>query len=361
MQKITIVLVAGFILLCHFYSFSTGVNGRAIASSNQNNYLPTDTSGSKFVKGADVSWLPEMEASGYKFFNNKGLAEDCFKILKNHGINTIRLRTFVNPSKDPINGHCSTPETVAMALRAKNWGMRVLIDIHYSDSWADPSKQVKPAAWAAHDFSRLLRDVSEYTTSVMVALKNAGVTPEWVQVGNEIPTGMIYPEGNTSNWAGLSQLINSGYDAVKKVSPVTKVILHIDQGNNTARLSSWFDHAVANKTRFDVVGLSYYPYWLPGNPDYTLSIKDLAVSMNLMYTKYKKEVMVVEVGGEDFKTDNTFEMLKAVSKMVRSVPDHKGLGLIYWEPEGAASWSHYGLSAWGKDGKPTKALEAFKD
>lgn len=359
MRKITLMILAVMLLLTHFQGYAVILSGKTNFLKQQNADTAKKSPAYSFVKGADISWLPAMEASGYKFFNNKGLAEDCFKILKEKGINTIRLRTFVNPSNDPVNGHCSTPETVAMALRARKWGMRVLIDIHYSDSWADPAKQVKPAAWAGHDFKQLLNDVTVYTSSVMEALGQAGINPEWVQVGNEIPTGMIYPEGNTSDWPGLSQLINAGYDAVKKVSPSTKVVLHIDQGNNTVRLSNWFDHAVANKTRFDVVGLSYYPYWLPGNPDYTLSIKDLAVSMNLMYTKYKKEVMVVEVGGEDFKTDNTFEMLKAVSKMVRSVPDHKGLGLIYWEPEGAASWSHYGLSAWGKDGKPTKALDAF--
>ena len=361
MQKISTIVVTGFFLFSHFQGFPASLNVRQKVSFNQIIDITTDTTASKFIKGADVSWLPEMEASGYTFYNTKGISEDCFKILADHGINTIRLRTFVNPSNDPINGHCSTSETVAMAVRAKKWGMRILIDIHYSDSWADPSNQVKPAAWVGHDFARLLQDVSEYTTSVMMSLKNAGITPEWVQVGNEIPTGMIYPEGNTSNWVGLSQLINAGYDAVKKVSPVTKVILHIDQGNNTARLSSWFDHAITYKTRFDIVGLSYYPYWLTGNPDYTLSVKDLSISMNLIYSRYGKEVMIVEVGGEDFKTENTFDMLEAVKKIVKAVPYHKGLGLIYWEPEGAASWSHYGLSAWGKDGRPTKALQAFTD
>lgn len=317
-----------------------------------------DTSAA-MVKGADVSWLPQMEASGYKFYNRTGVAEDCFRILQEEGVNTIRLRTFVHPSDDPINGHCSTAETVAMAVRAKSWGMRILIDFHYSDSWADPAKQVKPAAWAGHSLKQLVKDVNLYTAEVMQALKSAGVTPEWVQVGNETPTGMIYPEGSTANWAGLSRLINSGYDAVKRISPATKVVLHIDQGNNTARLSNWFDHAVANHTRFDVVGLSYYPYWLPGNPDYTLSIGDLETSMKLMNSRYNKEVMVVEAGGEDFKDQNTFDMLNAVQRAVKAVPDHKALGVIYWEPEGAASWSHYGLSAWGKDGRPTKVLDAF--
>src|ERR1035437_6435965 len=145
-----------------------------------------------FVKGADIGWLPQMEASGYKFLNAQGVQEDCFKILKDHGINAIRLRTWVNPSDSPGSGHCSKDETVAMAVRAQKWGMQVMIDFHYSDTWADPAKQIKPKAWEGHDFPQLLKDVYDYTFDLMTALKTAGVTPAWLQVGNETRTGMIY-------------------------------------------------------------------------------------------------------------------------------------------------------------------------
>ncbi len=313
-----------------------------------------------FAKGADISWLPQMEASGYTFYNADGKAEDCIKILKEYGINSIRLRTWVNPSDNKGSGHCSKDETVAMAVRAKKMGMRIMIDFHYSDSWADPAKQVKPKAWEGLNFEQLKKALYDYTYDVMSALKKAGVKPEWVQVGNEIPTGMIYPEGSTDNWPQLAQLINEGYKAIKTVSPKTKVILHVDQGNNSERFRTWFDNAKANGARYDVIGLSYYPYWLDGKPDYTLSIDDLGNNLKDMASRYGKEVMVVEVGGEDFKVQNTYDMLKAVIKRVKDVPDNKGLGVFYWEPEGARSWSHYGLSAWGDDGKPTKALEAFK-
>jgi arabinogalactan endo-1,4-beta-galactosidase len=313
-----------------------------------------------FAKGADIGWLPQMEASGYKFLNDQGVQEDCFKILKDHGINSIRLRTWVNPSDNPASGHCSKDETVAMALRAKQWGMRVMIDFHYSDSWADPAKQVKPKAWEGHDFPQLLKDVYDYTFDVMTALKKAGITPEWVQVGNETRTGMIYPEGHTDNWPQLAQLINKGYDAIKAVSPQTMVILHVDQGNNKPLFRTWFDNAQKYGAKYDVIGLSYYPYWLDGNPDYTLSIEDLGSNLIDISARYNKEVMVVEVGGEDTKVQNTYDMLIAVLKKVKEVPGNKGLGVFYWEPEGARSWSHYGLSAWGDDGKPNKALEAFR-
>jgi len=339
-------------LLVIFFSviLLTGYN-----SDGNSQNLPNET----FAKGADISWLPQMEATGYQFYNDNGEKEDCFKILKDHGINSIRLRTFVNPSDDKASGHCSMDETVAMAVRARKWGMRVMINFHYSDSWADPGKQRKPKAWEGHDFATLLKDLYDYTFNVMTALKSAGVTPEWVQIGNETPGGMIYPEGSTSNWPQLAQLINKGYDAVKAVSPESKVILHVDQGNNSGRFRWWFDAAKANGARYDVIGLSYYPYWLEGKPDYTLSIDDLGDNLKDMAMRYGKEVMVVEVGGEDIKVQNTFDMLIAVQKKVKEVPDNKGLGVFYWEPEGARSWSHYALSAWGDDGKPTKALDAF--
>ncbi|MRW87978.1 cellulase family glycosylhydrolase [Pseudoduganella sp. FT26W] len=313
-----------------------------------------------FVKGADVGWLPQMEATGYKFYNSQGKEEDCLQILKDYGINTIRLRTWVNPSSDRVSGHNSKDETVAMAVRARKMGMRIMINFHYSDSWADPQQQRKPAAWQGHDFPQLLKDVYSYTHEVMRALKQAGVTPEWVQVGNETPTGMIYPEGHTDNWPQLAQLINQGYDAIKAVSPGSKVVLHLDRGNDSQRFRTWFDNARAHGAKYDVIGMSYYPYWLDGRPDYTASINDLAANMNDMAARYGKEVMVVEVGGEDSKPQNTYDMLVAVQRKVKAVPDHKGLGVIYWEPQGARSWSHYELSAWGDDGRATQAMEAFR-
>jgi arabinogalactan endo-1,4-beta-galactosidase len=315
---------------------------------------------SAFAKGGDISWLPQMEASGFKFYDSNGVAQDCFKILKDHGFNTIRLRTWVNPSNSKTSGHCSKEETVAMALRAKKWGMRILINFHYSDTWADPGKQNKPKAWEGHDFKTLQNDVYNYTFDVMNALKANGIYPEWVQVGNEIPSGMIYPEGSTDNWPQLAALINKGYDAIKMVSPKSKVILHIDQGNNNERFRYWFDHAKIHNAKYDVIGLSYYPYWLKGSPDYTLSIDDLGSNLNDMVVRYGKEVMIVEIGGEATKPQNTFDMLIAVQQKVKAVPNGKGLGVLYWEPQGATNWSRYNLSAWGDDGKPTKALKAFQ-
>ncbi|MFV8361676.1 glycoside hydrolase family 53 protein [Flavobacterium sp. LS1P3] len=317
------------------------------------------TSKSSFAKGADVGWLSQMEATGYKFYDTDGIKRDCLQLLKDRGMNTIRLRVWVNPNDDKASGHCSKEETVVMALRAQKMGMRIMIDFHYSDSWADPGKQFKPKAWENHSFSELMTDVYDHTFDVLSALKSTGVTPEWVQVGNEIPGGMMWPEGSTKNWSQLAQLLNKGYEATKAINPKIKVIVHLDEGNNSEKFRWFFDNATANKVKYDVIGLSYYPFWI--KKDYTETIADLANNLNDMATRYNKEVMVVEVGGESDKVQNTYEMLAATIKAVKAVPNNKGLGVIYWEPQGEKSWSHYSLSAWQSDGKPSPALDAFKE
>nr|WP_315180093.1 glycosyl hydrolase 53 family protein [uncultured Flavobacterium sp.] len=317
------------------------------------------TSKSSFAKGADVGWLPQMEATGYKFYDTDGSEKDCLQLLKDRGMNTIRLRVWVNPNDDKASGHCSKEETVVMALRAQKMGMRIMIDFHYSDSWADPGKQFKPKAWENHTFSELMTDVYDHTFDVLSALKSAGVTPEWVQVGNEIPGGMMWPEGSTKNWSQLAQLLNKGYEATKAIDAKIKVIVHLDEGNNSEKFRWFFDNATANNVKYDVIGLSYYPFWI--KKDYTETIADLANNLNDMATRYNKEVMVVEVGGEYDKVQNTYEMLAATIKAVKAVANNKGLGVIYWEPQGEKSWSHYSLSAWQSDGKPSPALDAFKE
>ena len=315
------------------------------------------TAKAQFAKGADVGWLSQMEADGYKFYDTTGTEKTCLQILKDHGINTIRLRVWVDPSSDKINGHCSKDEVVAMAVKAKNMGLRIMVDLHFSDSWADPGKQTKPAAWEGHSFSQLLNDVSDHTSDVLTALQSSGVTPEWVQIGNEIIGGFLWPEGSSSDWGHLAQLINKGYDAVKAVDSSIKVVVHVDQGNNNERCRWFFDNALNYQVRYDIIGLSYYPFWL--GSDYSATINDLGANLSDMVSRYGKAVMVVEVGGEYDKVQNTHDMLVAVINKVKAVPDDKGLGVIYWEPEGEKSWSGYQLSCWNSDGKPTAALRAF--
>lgn len=319
----------------------------------------TITKVSDFSKGADVSWLPEMEKSGFKFYNSEGNEDDCLQILKDNGINTIRLRTWVNPSDDALNGHCSSAETVKMAVRAKNMGFRIMIDFHYSDSWCDPGKQVKPALWQNHSFTELQKDVYSYTYQVMSDLKSAGVSPEWVQIGNEINPGMMLPEGSSDNMENLSKLINSGYSAVKEINPNCKVIIHLANGTDNGLFRWFFDGLKQYSVKYDVIGMSYYPYWDKKN--YKENIMELSTNMNDMVARYGKEIMIVETGGEDTKVEENYNMIKEVIKKVKEIPDEKGIGVIYWEPEGAYVWSKYGLSCWGSDGKPTKVIEGFKE
>ena len=339
-------LVVTSVLISLLFSCSTSKNVQATAKNS-------------FSKGADVGWLPQMEATGYKFYDTDGTEKDCLQLLKDRGMNTIRLRVWVNPNDDKASGHCSKEETVVMALRAQKMGMRIMIDFHYSDSWADPAKQFKPKAWENHTFSELMTDVYDHTFDVLSALKAVGVTPEWVQVGNEIPGGMLWPEGSTKNWSQLAQLLNKGYEATKAIDAKIKVIVHVDEGNNNEKFRWFFDNATANNVKYDVIGLSYYPFWI--KKDYTETIADLAYNLNDMVARYNKEVMVVEVGGIDEEVQNTKELLAATIKAVRAVPNNKGLGVLYWEPQGAKSWSGYSLSAWQKDGKPSPALDAFKE
>jgi arabinogalactan endo-1,4-beta-galactosidase len=312
-----------------------------------------------FVKGADVGWLPQMEASGYQFSDRNGEKEDCLAILKQYGINTIRLRVFVNPSQNPRSGHCRRDEVVAMAERASKQGFRILIDFHYSDSWADPGKQTKPKAWAHHDINQLKEDVYHHTQDVLLALGKRGVTPEWVQIGNEIPNGMLWPEGSAKNTADLVALINEGYRAVKEINPRIKVIVHLDKGWNGPLYRWFFDRFFANGGKCDVIGMSYYASALL--PDSEKMIHSLGVNLREMASRYPVEVMVVETGELSTEPLKSREKLTAVIQAVRSVPDHKGLGVIYWEPEGVTSWSHYKMNCWNENGRPTEALNAFQE
>lgn len=318
-----------------------------------------ETENKEFVKGADISWLPQMEKSGFKFYDKNGNEKECLKILKESGINCIRLRTWVNPSDDSVNGHCSTQETIHMAKRAANEGFRIMIDFHYSDSWADPSKQIKPAAWNGHGIEELQTDIYKYTYEFMEELKAAGVKAEWVQIGNEINSGMLLPEGSSNNMQNLSKLINSGYDAVKKSDENCKVVIHLSSGADNNLFKWFFDGLEKWGTKYDVIGMSYYPYW--DGKNYKENIDKLEENMNDMTERYGKEVMIVETGEKESKTEESYNMIKAEIDKVKKVFHGKGIGVMYWEPEGAASWSKYELSCWGSDGKPTKALEAFLD
>ncbi|MBO9684100.1 MAG: glycosyl hydrolase 53 family protein [Flavisolibacter sp.] len=307
----------------------------------------------EFVKGADIGWLTEMEAAGRKFYNNAGIEQDCIQILKGLGMNTIRLRVWVNPA----NGWNGTNDVVAKAVRAKNMGMKIMIDFHYSDSWADPGKQTKPAAWASQDFATLKQSLANHTTAVLNALKSAGVTPTWVQVGNETNDGMLWPDGKAStNMNNYAQLVLAGYNAVKAVDTSIKVIVHVSNGwdNNLFRWN--FDGLKNNGAQWDIIGMSLYPE--AGNWS-TLNAQCLA-NMNDMVARYNKDVMVVEVGMSWDQPAACNSFIADLIIKVKSVANGRGLGVLYWEPEAYNNWQGYTKGAFDNSGKPTLALNAFK-
>ena len=310
------------------------------------------TNTSALIKGADVSWLTQMEASGVKFYNNDGVAQDCMQLLKDKGMNAIRLRAWVNPA----DGWCNTDDVVAKAVRAQKLGMKIMIDLHYSDTWADPGKQPKPAAWQSLDFAGLKAAVSTYTISVMNALKAKNITPDWVQVGNETNDGMLWEDGRASkNMAAYAALVSSGYDAVKSVSSGTKVIVHLANGYDNGVFRWLFDGLKANGAKWDIIGMSLYPTadnWQTYN-------EQCLANMNDMFTRYGSPVMIVEVGMAANEGAVCKAFLTDLLAKVSTVKAAQGLGVFYWEPE-AYNWQGYGLGAFDNSGRPTVALDAFK-
>jgi arabinogalactan endo-1,4-beta-galactosidase len=262
------------------------------------------------------------------------------------------LRVWVNPS----NRYNGTADVVAKAVRAKSLGLRILIDFHYSDTWADPGHQTKPAAWAGYDFPTLTNTVYTYTQSVLDSLQVHGVVPSWVQVGNEVDDGMLWPDGQAStNMANFAALVSAGYKAVKSISDTIQVIVHVSNGYNNSLFRYVFDGLSANGAQWDIIGMSLYPTaanWQTYNTS-------CLANMNDMVSRYNKSVMVCEVGMPENEAATCQAFLTDLLYKVKSVAGGKGLGVLYWEPEAYNSWQGYGLGAFDNTGKPTVAMNAF--
>ena len=305
-----------------------------------------------FAKGADISWITQQEAAGVKFYNSDGTQDDIFAILKKKGINSIRLRVWVNP-KDGWN---NTADVVAKAKRAKAADMKILIDFHYSDSWADPGKQTKPAAWNSLSFADLKTALATHTTEVMNQLKTNGITPEWVQIGNETNDGMLWPDGRaTTNMANYAALVSAGYEAVKTVSATSLVIAHVSNGYDT-NLFKWnIGGLIANNAKFDIIGISLYP----SASDWSTKNQQCLNTMTEMISTYNKKVMVVEVGMPANDPANCKSFLADLIAKTKAIPKEKGLGVFYWEPQCYKNWQGYSLGAFDDTGKPSAAMDAF--
>lgn len=309
---------------------------------------------SEFVKGADISWLTEMEDAGRKFYSAAGTQMECMALMKSLGMNAVRLRVWVNPNP----AYNNAADVLAKAIRAKNLGLDVMINFHYSDSWADPGKQNKPAAWASMNFTELKQALANHTADVLQQLKTAGVTPKWVQVGNETNDGMLWPDGRAStNMANYAQLVNAGYDAVKSIFPAAKVIVHVSNGWDNGLFQWNIGGLLAQGARFDVIGMSLYPSYVGAG--WAAANQQCLANMNDMVTRYNKEVMVVEIGMPWDDAANCKAFISDLINKTKSVTDNKGLGVLYWEPQCYGNWKGYTLGAFDNNGRPTVAMEAF--
>ncbi len=341
----TFLILIGFA----FMVFPTGCKENN-PIENQIDTIKIDT---LFAKGADISWVTQMEASGKKFYNSAGTETECMALLKSLGMNSIRLRVWVNPT----DGWCNAQDVLAKAIRATNLGMRIMIDFHYSDSWADPSKQTKPTAWTNLSFTDLKTVVATHSTDVLDLLKTNNITPEWVQVGNETGNGILWPDGMAStNMANYAALNNAGYDAVKAVFPNAKVIVHVQNGNDNGLFRWLFDGLKNNGGKWDLIGMSLYP----STTNWSSLNTQCLTNMNDMVSRYGKEVMICEVGMSWDSPAISKNFLSDLITKTKSVTGNKGLGVFYWEPECYSNWNSYTLGAFDNNGKPTVALNAFK-
>lgn len=309
--------------------------------------------GQDFARGADIGWLSEMEASGRRFYNDEGQELDLLDILKEHCINSIRLRVWV----DPANGWSGEDDVAYLAKRAADKGFRIMIDFHYSDNWADPGKQFKPAAWENYSVPQLTQAVYDHTYEVLNRLKSEGVTPEWVQIGNETSDGMLWPEGRASeggmtNYAGF---VTSGHQAAKAVFPDIITIAHVANGFDNGLFRWNIGGIINNGAQFDAIAMSLYPE--PNNWQ-TLTQQCLS-NMQDMVSRYNKPVVISEIGMSVSATTEAKAYVEDIIAKNMSLTNNMGLGVFWWEPQ-AYNWRGYDKVAWTNNGRPTIAMDGFQ-
>lgn len=315
-----------------------------------------------YIKGMDVSSLDEIEQLGAKFYDN-GKEDDLLAILKSYDVNYIRLRLWndpKSPDKEPYGaGNTDYATTLRMAKRVKAFGLRFLLDLHYSDFWADPGKQRKPKAWEDYNADQLEKAVYDFTKEIMTGFIKEGASPDMVQVGNELTNGLLWPEGQVPHYDNIARFVSAGIRAVKETCPLAKIMIHLDNGGNNELYRNWFDQYIhVNKGEdFDIIGLSYYPFWHG-------TLDDLAYNMNDIAKRYGKELVVAEVSmghtTEDYidyeklapkkrkgmatkpelcakvpfpmTKEGQCDFMKAFLQTLENVPANRGRGFFYWEP-----------------------------
>ena len=348
--------------------------------------LSTAQVGSKdFVKGADVGSLLSQEKKGIIFHDRTGHERECLEMLKNdYQMSAIRMRVWV----DSFDGTCNKNDLLVMAKRAKALGMELMVDFHYSDWWADPAKQPIPKAWLGHSYKQMKEDLRNHTIDVLQLLKDNGISPRWVQVGNETSNGMLWSvktdehgwevldeHGNTTITHSMGHIqtepehyagfIATGYDAVKEVFPDAIVIVHLDRGHQQSLYDWNLDIVKKYGGKFDMIGMSLYPYWAKrSHPELEADSIVTACMANIRHVseKYKCDVMIVETGYEvdeqhPEKMDEGRRLLTRVISEARTETGGHCRGVFYWEPQCLPG--HYRLGAFDSKASPTAIMEGF--
>jgi len=327
---------------------------------------PLAALGQEYAVGADVSFLAKCEQDGLVFREN-GNPIDVLALLREHHYNWVRLRLFHDPSVSDDKLPNDLSYTVALAKRAKRLGFHVLLDLHYSDGWADPGKQPTPAAWSNLTHAQLADQVFAYTRDVIAEFARQRVMPEMVQVGNEITYGMLWPDGKLpGNWDNFSDLIKAGVKGVnagRGRQPMPRIMIHIERSGDLNAAVNFYDQLIARHIHFDVIGLSYYPFW-HGN------ISKMHDNLDKLAQRYRRPIIIVETaynwrpGRSPLKNadfDETPEgqeaFLRAVNDAVCAVPNGLGQGVFWWEPAVEADLRERGF--FDDDGNVLPVISVF--
>lgn len=311
---------------------------------------------SKIAYGVDLGWVSQLESMGICWIDSDKNATDPIAEAKRLGADAVRLRVFVNPPEEAfwikpdgtkcMLGFCDADSVLKMCQRVKALDMKIMIDFHYSDHFADPLYQHIPEAWISADEEELARLVAEHTTAVLKLLTSHGIFPEWVQVGNEINPGLLLPVGNMKDAPErLVRFLNAGYGAVKECCPECKVITHVAAVLVVDIAEQFYDTFFRLGGRTDILGLSYYPYWYgmlrkdnENIPMSDLSPQRLKKEINRLADLYEKPIMIVEIGGPESEVEATYQLLSDTIDVLKEYAKEHDCesGIFYWEPEAVA-------------------------
>ena len=375
---ILFLVILGFMLLLPTVFFSV---------PGYSDQKPTEEK-EEFWLGADLGWITEYEARGHKFYNADGEEMECTALMKELGLNAVRHRVWVDPSA--YGGWCDKEDLLIKCLRARELGMEIMIDFHYSDWWADPAKQNIPASWRGHSYEEMKEDLRKHTIEVLTYLKDCNVQPKWIQIGNETRNGFLWSvESNEFGWPVLDENGNTiitesmghvmhnpeqyagffaaGYDAAKSVFPEAVVMVHLDNGFDRDLYDYNLGILKKGGAKWDMIGMSLYPYWaMDGGfrDDAETTITDCIDNIRYVSEKFGCDVMIVETGffvdesDPEVLEEGRRQLARVIRESIENTDGHCK-GVFYWEPE--CKPSQYKLGAFTEDGRPTVIMDAFKD